>query len=299
MKKIIIIFLLSFTILTSQTLTGTVSHVSDGDTIHIVANNKKYKIRFYGIDTPEKTQEYGLEAKEFVYKRIANKIVKVRVMDTDSYGRKVGKIYYNGKYLNKEIVKNGYAWWYKYYAENDKGLERAEKYAKTNELGLWKSSNPIAPWSYRRMTKKEKNNYKGDQRMKIKSLHHVCIQTENYRESKMFYTEILGFKIIKETPNFHGREYNTWLKLGEIMIELQTAKVSTNLNKWSSLNEGPVHISFLVENVQNAYKEIKSKGYNDFKIKNKEEIYKVEDGYLFKVKAPEGTEIEVRDNQEI
>ncbi len=135
--------------------------------------------------------------------------------------------------------------------------------------------------------------------MKIKSLHHVCIQTECYEESKKFYTEILGFKTIKETPDFHGRDYNTWLKLDEIMIELQTAKVFTNLNKWSSLNEGPVHISFLVENVQKAYKEIKSKEYNNFKLKNGEEIYKIENGYLFKVKAPEGTEIEVRDKQEI
>lgn len=135
--------------------------------------------------------------------------------------------------------------------------------------------------------------------MKIKSLHHVCIQTDDYEESEIFYTEILGFKIIKETPNFHGRDYNTWLELDKIMIELQTAKESTNLNKWSSLNEGPVHISFLVESVQKAYKEIKSKGYNNFKLKNGEEIYKVGNGYLFKVKAPEGTEIEVRDNQEI
>ena len=37
-------------------------------------------------------------------------------------------------------------------------------------------------------------------------------------------------------------------------------------------------------------------GYSNFKIKNGEEIYKVEDGFLFKVKAPEGTEIEFRDS---
>jgi len=40
---------------------------------------------------------------------------------------------------------------------------------------------------------------------------------------------------------------------------------------------------------------MKKLGYNNFKIKNGEKIYKVEDGYLFKVKAPEGTEIEIRD----
>ncbi|MBW9152261.1 MBL fold metallo-hydrolase [Clostridium estertheticum] len=34
-----------------------------------------------------------------------------------------------------------------------------------------------------------------------------------------------------------------------------------------------------------------------FKIKNGDEIYKIEGGYLFKIKAPEGTEIEIRDTQ--
>lgn len=135
--------------------------------------------------------------------------------------------------------------------------------------------------------------------MKIKSLHHVGIQTECYEESKRFYTEILGFEVIKEIPNFHGRDYNTWLKLGETIIELQVAKVSVNLKEWSSLNEQPMHISFLVKKVENAYKAIKAKGYNDFKLKDGEEIYKGENGYIFKMKAPEGTEIEVRDSQKI
>ena len=135
--------------------------------------------------------------------------------------------------------------------------------------------------------------------MKIKNLHHICIQTNDYEESLKFYNDIMGFKVIKETPNFHGRDYNTWLELGETMIELQTAKQETALRNWSSLNEGPVHLCFLVEDIEEAYQEIKGKGYNNFKIKNGEVVYKVENGYLFKVKAPEGTEIEIRDNQKI
>jgi len=51
----------------------------------------------------------------------------------------------------------------------------------------------------------------------------------------------------------------------------------------------------MVADVHDAYEEIKAKGYTHFKIKNGRVIYKVEDGYLFKVKAPEGTEIEMRD----
>lgn len=135
--------------------------------------------------------------------------------------------------------------------------------------------------------------------MGIKMMHHVCIQTSNYKESLEFYTGILGFEIIQETKNFHNRDYNTWLQLESFMIELQTNKKDDTLIKWNKLNEGIAHMCFLVDNVKEEYDRIKSLGYNNFKIKENEIIYKVEDNYLFKIKAPEGTEIEFRDKNEI
>lgn len=131
--------------------------------------------------------------------------------------------------------------------------------------------------------------------MSIKMMHHVCIQTEKYNESLEFYTKILGFELISETPSFHNRAFNTWLRLGDFMIELQTGKKGEKLNSWSSSNEGIVHMCFLVDNVLEELDRIKKLGYNSFKIKNGDIMYKVEDGYLFKIKAPEGTEIEIRD----
>ena len=131
--------------------------------------------------------------------------------------------------------------------------------------------------------------------MAIKSIHHVCIQTENYQESLDFYTKILGFEILSETPNFHTRAFNTWLKLDNFMIELQTAKSGDTLNPWSNINEGIVHMCFLVDNIEEEYERIKSLGYNNFKVKNGKVIYDVEGGKLLKIKAPEGTEIEIRD----
>lgn len=117
MRKAIylIIFILLFVVSISETLVGTISYVSDGDTLHLKTYTGKYKIRFYGIDAPESTQEYGLESKFFVLDRVLRKQVKVEVTDTDKYGRKIGQIYYgNRKYLNEEIVRTGNAWWYKY-----------------------------------------------------------------------------------------------------------------------------------------------------------------------------------------
>lgn len=131
--------------------------------------------------------------------------------------------------------------------------------------------------------------------MSIRSIHHVCIQTEKYKASLEFYTSILGFEVVKETANFHDRDFNTWLKLDTFMIELQTPKKGDALNPWNKLNEGIVHMCFLVDDVQEEFDRINKLGYTNFKIKNGEALYKVEDGYLFKIKAPEGTEIEMRD----
>lgn len=130
-------------------------------------------------------------------------------------------------------------------------------------------------------------------------MHHVCIQTNSYKESLGFYKNILGFEIVEETKNFHTRDYNTWLKLGTFMIELQTSKKGENLTKWNKSSEGIVHMCFLVDNVQEEFNRIKNLGYNNFRVKNNEVIYKVEDSFLFKLKSPEGTEIEFRDKNEI
>lgn len=135
--------------------------------------------------------------------------------------------------------------------------------------------------------------------MKIKEFHHVCIQTEDYQASLDFYVNLMGFKIIKENRGFHTRSHSAWLEAGNIKIELQTPKKGTTFREWSSLNSGPVHICVVVDDAEEAYNFIKQRGYNDFKIKNGNELYTVEGSKIFKVKAPEGTEIEVRDDPDI
>ncbi len=56
-----------------------------------------------------------------------------------------------------------------------------------------------------------------------------------------------------------------------------------------------INMCFLVNDIEEEYNRIISLGYNNFKVKNGEIIYNIEGGKLFKVKAPEGTEVEIRD----
>ena len=139
--------------------------------------------------------------------------------------------------------------------------------------------------------------------MKIKSFHHVCIQTsdETYDASLQFYKDLLGFKIIKENEDFQERGHNTWLEASQMKIELQTPKRGEQFKTWDKNNSGPVHLAFVVENVQATHRFFKEKGYKNFKVKNGLEVYPVNNGQtmIMKVIAPEGTEVEIRDSQEI
>jgi len=151
MKKILLIFLLLGTLVFGETLVGKVVKVYDGDTMTMLVDGKKEKIRFYGIDSPEIKQTYGVESRDFVRSKIMDKKVKVKIVNTDKYGRKVGKIYYNnGEYLNLESVKTGNSWWYEYYAKKEYDLKSAQEQARRSRKGLWKEKNPVNPYKWRK-----------------------------------------------------------------------------------------------------------------------------------------------------
>ncbi|QED46154.1 VOC family protein [Cytobacillus dafuensis] len=131
-----------------------------------------------------------------------------------------------------------------------------------------------------------------------KYVHHICIQTNTYLETLKFYTEALGFEIVQESPDFHGREFNSWLKLDHFYIELQTGKKNEVLADNSPNSQGIVHFCIWVENLDQEVKRLKAMNAN-FICKNGEIIYRVENGSLCKIKAPEGTIVELRDNRGI
>lgn len=129
-------------------------------------------------------------------------------------------------------------------------------------------------------------------------VHHLCIQTNDYSSSLNFYTNALGFKLVQESPNFHGRQYNTWLQLDDFLIELQTGKADQTLDTPNPDSEGLVHFCIWVDDLENEVKRLQQQNIN-FLEKNGKKIYFVENGALCKIKAPEGTIIELRNNKGI
>ena len=155
MKKfntiLIILLILSSELLGSE-ISG-IPSISDGDTIKIF--NKR--IRFHGIDTPEKKQicirnskEYscGKEATVALIKKINGKKVVCKVQDRlDKYKRYIGVCFVGKINLNKWMVRNGYAVAYRRYS---KDYIEDENYAKSDKLGLW-SGSFIHPEKWRKL----------------------------------------------------------------------------------------------------------------------------------------------------
>ncbi len=117
-----------------------VERIIDGDTI-VVWNNTH--VRLLGINTPEKNEFYYQEAKNFMNNSVFNKTINLEYgkEKTDLYGRTLAYVILNGKNINLEQVRNGFANIYIY--NNDEytsGLEEAWNECLANRKNLCEKS---------------------------------------------------------------------------------------------------------------------------------------------------------------
>lgn len=136
----------------ANAIIGKVVGVADGDTITVLENRIQYKIRLYGIDTPEGHQDFGNRAKQFTADLVFGKTVQVEKMDTDRYGRTVGIVTVGKVCVNEELIKNGLAWVYPKYCNISicGDWYAMEAHARAGKKGLWAHTDPMPPWEFRR-----------------------------------------------------------------------------------------------------------------------------------------------------
>ena len=137
-----------------QPFTAIVTRIHDGDTITVSTGDDpktgtRVKIRLVGIDAPESRQDFGQKAKKYV-SQVALRKVKVVPHGYDRYNRLLGEVVLgNGLNLNQLIVKEGFAWWYRQYSD-DQELRRLEEEARQARRGLWADKSPEPPWDWRK-----------------------------------------------------------------------------------------------------------------------------------------------------
>ena len=94
----------------------------------------------------------------------------------------------------------------------------------------------------------------------LASLHHIAIICSDYERSKKFYTEILGFNILREVYREERRSYKLDLALnGEYLIELFSFP-DPPIRVSGPEAAGLRHIAFRTADIAAAKKELEEKG---------------------------------------
>jgi endonuclease YncB( thermonuclease family) len=135
-------------------IAGRIVGVADGDTVTILdAAKVQHKIRLDRIDAPEKKQAFGEKAKQHLSEMVFGKDVRVEYTSKDRYGRILGIVRVDGRDINLQMIKDGFAWHYKHY-DKTPSYAQAEVEAREAKKGLWVDANPIAPYDFRKMGRK-------------------------------------------------------------------------------------------------------------------------------------------------
>ena len=136
---------------TSPALSGKVVAIADGDTFTLLNNeNQQERVRMYGIDCPERGQDYGNVAKEKLSEFIFRRAVRIEEKGKDRYKRTLAVVYdEDNRCVNEEMLKSGLAWHYTEYDTNPQWT-RFENAARKARLGLWAQPDPTPPWEWRK-----------------------------------------------------------------------------------------------------------------------------------------------------
>lgn len=139
--------------------------VIDGDSVKVrLPDGSEQSVRMYGIDAPETAQQRGASSTKMLNQILSRgRDWRLHVIDKDHYQRLVGLIYCeddssvyrstNGVGIlsaNHEMVRTGWAHWYKEYGDKLGEFENLERYARKEGLGVWQDDQIVYPWDFRK-----------------------------------------------------------------------------------------------------------------------------------------------------
>lgn len=142
--------------------TGKILKMHDADILTIRDDkNIDFLVRLKWVDCPDSGQPFFDEAREMVKSYCLSKSLVVKCDSNDIQGRTFAEIFLpDGRSMNKELVKFGYAWHYKRYSD-DKEYADLEAKARLQGRGLWQYDSPVPPWVYRRDDTVKVADYRG------------------------------------------------------------------------------------------------------------------------------------------
>lgn len=132
---------------------GIVSRFIDGDTVEVRFAQGDVQVRLHAIDTPDMEQQYYAEANAALVELIGDQPVSLRTA-TEDRGRLGAVIFVDGRDVNAEMIRSGFAYVYRKYlglVDADAVYCELEHEARLAKRGLWAlpAEQRVAPWQIR------------------------------------------------------------------------------------------------------------------------------------------------------
>lgn len=96
--------------------------------------------------------------------------------------------------------------------------------------------------------------------MQIEGIHHIAIIAADYEACKRFYTEVLGFEVIRETYRAERQSYKLDLSVnGQYQVELFSFPDSRERASWPEAR-GLRHLAFAVKDLDASVQSLAGNG---------------------------------------
>ena len=132
----------------AETFEANVVSVQDGDSLTVMRERQRVRVRLVGIDAPEHKQAYGDESRKSLNTLCWRKKASIAWTEKDQHGRLLGRVTCSGVDANAEQVRRGMAWASP--LARDREMNRLQDAARRERKGLWADAAPVKPWEWRR-----------------------------------------------------------------------------------------------------------------------------------------------------
>jgi micrococcal nuclease len=142
-----------------QTFRARITNVQDGDSLEFSFGLRGYRGRLVGIDAPEHTQAFGLEAAQhLIGLAYASNDVTIEHVGYDKFNRMLVRVTVGAVDLAEALLEAGFAWHIAAYSKQMRPIH-AGRYAaaacRAREAGrgLWAQPHPMSPAQYRAISR--------------------------------------------------------------------------------------------------------------------------------------------------
>jgi micrococcal nuclease len=189
MKRLLPLLLLLAGFAQAEEFEARVIAVMDGDTVLVLRNDQKLKVRLLNIDAPELEQPWGRESRDALASRVLKRQVHLSSSAVDAYGRLLADISVDGSSVSEAQVRDGNAWEYSHFHGNQHYVAMEEQ-ARAAHKGLWgQAGMPEAPDLWRKAHPEKYNLINTIGKKAGCGSKHLCSQMKSCDEARLYYAK--------------------------------------------------------------------------------------------------------------